>query len=139
MKLGNVEAVKLLLLNSVILEPDKLLVYSIGQNIVDYVWDDSPEQMPQQGSYDMYRYLISLKPIYYMRQQVQRHCSSNYWPYLERDTEEFSRVTLQQLCRTAIREQHRGTSLGDNLRSFHKNILALPLPNLLKDYLLFRS
>ncbi|KAK7574023.1 hypothetical protein V9T40_011214 [Parthenolecanium corni] len=54
-------------------------------------------------------------------------------------TEEFSSVTLQQLCRTAIREQLREPTLGDNLRNFGRKISELPLPNSLKDYLLFKK
>ncbi|KAK7574024.1 hypothetical protein V9T40_011215 [Parthenolecanium corni] len=54
-------------------------------------------------------------------------------------TEEFSSVTLQQLCRTAIRKQLREPTLGDNLRNFGRKILELPLPNSLKDYLLFKK
>jgi len=121
----DVEKVKLLLSNSVILEPDLLLVCIIS---------DTEEIYPKGPG--MYRYLISLKPTECIRMLMSLD-NEQYSSDLA--SEEFSRVTLQQLCRTAIRRPLRDPSLGDNLRNFRRKILELPLPDSFKDYLSFKN
>lgn len=118
-KKGKTNAVKLLISNSAILELDDLIVHFWFCLIfIDSIG----------FSESMYQYLISLKPLYYIPR-----CQ---WGSLN---EEFATASLQQLCRTAIRQQLRGPTLEDNLRHFRRRILELPLPSMLKDYLLFKN
>ncbi|KAK7574058.1 hypothetical protein V9T40_011249 [Parthenolecanium corni] len=124
---GKIDVVKLLISNSAILEPDDLNVHlwfcvALGGS---------------ESSDIMYQYLISLKPSYHQR--VYRP-PKNFQKYqFPTHSEEFSTATLQQLCRTAIRKQLREPTIEDNLRNFRRKILELPLPSVIKDYLLFKT
>ena len=83
----------------------------------------------------MYQYLTQLKPIRCICELMR----SNGQRLSDIGSEAFSKVTLQQLCRPVIRQQLREPSLGGNLRNFRRKISELPLPNLLKDFLLFKN
>jgi len=125
----NIEILKLLVSNSVILEPDKLLKlcnWLVNYKELECYWSD------------VHQYLMRLSPIDCIR--VIRSYPQVAWIHLSDIIDgEFSRTTLQQLCRTAIRQHLREPSLEGNLRNFRRKILELPLPNLLKDHLLFKN
>lgn len=122
----DIETVKMLISTSAILEPD-ILNKCFVTNLPDTL-DRASENF--QEIRRMHEYLINLKPVYY---EYDQHVD----PYFTA-TKRFSRATLQQLCRTAIRQQLREPTLQDNLLNFRRKISELPLPNLLKDYLLFK-
>ncbi|KAK7574226.1 hypothetical protein V9T40_011417 [Parthenolecanium corni] len=175
---SNLEVLKLMIPNSVILEPDILVKYLFKSFGMKIAYTLRGGRRPIRYSYDTYEeylYLISLKPFYFTQEWRP---SSNRTPLLPRDSplppnslhlfnpfedpgpfacdaweaimqdlqpsaftvsEEFSEVTLQQLCRTVIRQQLRGLTIEDNLRNFKQRIFELPLANILKDYLLFKN
>ncbi|KAK7574303.1 hypothetical protein V9T40_011494 [Parthenolecanium corni] len=126
---GKMEIVKLLVSDSVILEPDKLIcnVTSCKPRCMSLM-SRSPEKYRE-----MYRYLISLKPIYYMASRARAGILRFPSP-----GEEFSTSKLKQLCRSTIRDLLRDHTIEDNLSNFKKKIMELPLPPSLKDYLLFK-
>lgn len=126
---GQVEIVKLLVSDSVILEPDKLICsVTSSKSRFMILMSRSPEKYRE-----MYRYLISLKPIYYMESRARADLSIFSSP-----DEEFSTSKLKQLCRSTIRDLLRDYTIEDNLSNFKKKIMELPLPPSLKDYLLFK-
>lgn len=130
---SNTEIMKLLLSNSVIIEPDELLIRY-------FIVRPTSITMELQDTRNMYQYLTSLKPIYYSKKLVQQcklHIFRLYINYTP--NEEFTKATLQQLCRTVIRQQLRERTLEDNIRNFKSKISELPLPDSLKDYLLFKN
>jgi len=126
--LTDFEMFEQLIYNSVILEPDKLLAYIIRYD--RQVWFSMDH---------IYKYLTRLKPINCIWELIRSSDSEDNRYMRGMASKEFSRCTLQQLCRTAIRQQLREPSLGDNLRNFRGRIFELPLPNSMKDYLLFKS
>jgi len=126
---GNVEAVKLFMSNSAILEPDILLTIT-----------EIKER--RQVPYCVYEYLTLLKP----GSMFHEHIRLSYfdvlqvlevYPYFNAN-DRFSRCTLLQLCRTAVRRQLREPTLEDNLKNFQRKISELPIPVTLKEYLLFK-
>ncbi|KAK7574225.1 hypothetical protein V9T40_011416 [Parthenolecanium corni] len=152
---SNLEMLKLMISNSVILESDILLKYFFSRDGRMHITGatykiDIDDPKPIKGcdkTYEVYLYLISLKPLKYKKRPK---CYKNYerdlWSAMRHEQpsafklrEEFSNVTLKQLCRTFIRQHLRGPTLEDNLRNFKKNILELPLPKCLNDYLLFKN
>ncbi|KAK7573953.1 hypothetical protein V9T40_011144 [Parthenolecanium corni] len=149
---NNLQGLKLIMSNSAILEPDEVLVelnFS-EMNFVDS--SDSDESMNVLETIDtpdvnefrtrfhsINQYLISLKPIYHKQTELCERINGRSWYPYSTVGEEFSQSTLQQLCRTTIRQSLREHTLGDNLRNFRRNILELPLPTKLKDYLLFEG
>ncbi|KAK7573951.1 hypothetical protein V9T40_011142 [Parthenolecanium corni] len=128
---------KLILPNSVILEPDNLiLLYHKFVNY--YVSSDDAEELYAKRKYrKMHAYLTSLKPVYYKQPRKYHRYSFLSYPY-NTIGEEFSKSTLKQLCRTVIRQHLREPTLEGNLRNFQRKILQLPLSTFLKDYLLFK-
>lgn len=129
---GDMAFIKLMISDSAILEPDQLF----AQLIKPLCNAHANLPMLRLVLPDLYSYLISLKPIYYLK----RKRSPNLRLYLPfSPQEEFSKSTLKQLCRTCIRHQLRDYTLDDNLRNFKRKIMELPLPSLLKNYLLFKN
>ncbi|KAK7573954.1 hypothetical protein V9T40_011145 [Parthenolecanium corni] len=131
------EILKLILPNSVILEPDKLII--LYHKFVNYdVYSDDAEELHAKESYPyIHAYLTSLKPVYYKQPKKYQRYSFLSYPY-NTIGEEFSNSTLKQLCRTVIRQHLREPTLEGNLRNFQRKILQLPLSTFLKDYLLFK-
>ncbi|KAK7573948.1 hypothetical protein V9T40_011139 [Parthenolecanium corni] len=101
---------KLILPNSVILEPDNLiLLYHKFVNY--YVSSDDAEELHAKRKYrNMHAYLTSLKPVYYKQPRKYDRYSFLSYPY-NTIGEEFSNSTLKQLCRTVIRQHLREPTL----------------------------
>lgn len=81
---------------------------------------------------------LQIDPIYPSFSSPGRYNCDRPFPYVTA-AEEFCNVKLIQLCRTTIRQQLREPTLEGNLLNFRKKIFKLPLPNKLKDYLLFKE
>ncbi|KAK7573946.1 hypothetical protein V9T40_011137 [Parthenolecanium corni] len=134
------EILKLILPNSAILEPDELIPFY--HKIVNRMaFDDGEagdfEFEVKEKYHRICEYLTSLKPIYYKQPKEYDRNSFLLYPF-NTIGEEFSKSTLQQLCRTVIRQHLREPTLEGNLRNFQRKILQLPLPTFLKDYLFFK-
>lgn len=125
---GDIETVHLCLMNSSILEPDKFCAYLLLQK---------SRFIKIQRPRAMFDFLITLKPIHTTDENITSKLNSNMITKFCYKTY-FARSTLQQICRTKIREQVRGETLEDNLKNFKRRIEELPLPVSLKNYLLFK-
>ncbi|KAK7573947.1 hypothetical protein V9T40_011138 [Parthenolecanium corni] len=144
---NNLQGLKLIMSNSAILEPDEVLVelHSVDSSGLDESMSvletiNTPAVNEFRTSFhSINQYLISLKPIYHKQTELCERINGRSWYPYSTVGEEFSQSTLQQLCRTTIRQSLREHTLGDNLRNFRRNILELPLPTKLKDYLLFEG
>lgn len=135
-----VEILKLLISTSVILEPNIVSVqFNPIPNIFTYSRCMMFEKLEEYR--EIFQYLISLKPVYFTQFQLRGRDDQTDLPRYPYSTiqEEFSKSTLQQLCRTVIRQHLREYTLEDNLRNFKRKIMELPLPTSLKDYLLFKE
>ncbi|KAK7573941.1 hypothetical protein V9T40_011132 [Parthenolecanium corni] len=135
---------KLIVPNSAILEPDEMILQYHKLFDVRYdkygviISNENAELLQFKEKYCIiYEYLMSLKPTYYKQPETYDRLRLLLYPY-NTIGEEFSKSTLKQLCRTVIRQHLRESTLEGNLRHFHRKILELPLPTLLKDYLLFK-
>lgn len=145
---NHAEALKLIMSSSAILEPDELIIQfnkkSDEPNFINHcVITNKLLRDPKLGDVrkNIYKYLISLKPIYYKIAQMCNKTSQSglsWYPYATAG-EEFSNSTLQQLCRTTIRHHTREYTVEGNLRNFRKNISELPLPPKMTRFLLFES
>lgn len=133
---ARVDIVDLFLSHSCIIEPDRLCHYLIANKIQSSEFGKKLDGENLEKIRSMYYHLVELKPSLYNSNRYGD--AARFFEYFSKN-EEFNRCNLQQLCRNVIRQQLRGDTLLDNLRNFHSNILALPLPTYLKDYLLFRN
>ncbi|KAK7573942.1 hypothetical protein V9T40_011133 [Parthenolecanium corni] len=144
---SNIEILKLIMSNSAILEPDELIVQfnkftesdeplSMIEYFEIFGLDDTEIQKKYRS---VNQYLISLKPIYYNYNKLCHRINNSSWYPYPTISEEFTHLTLKKICRTAIRKSLREPTLDGNLRNFRRNILELPLPTRLKDYLLFEN
>ncbi|KAK7573943.1 hypothetical protein V9T40_011134 [Parthenolecanium corni] len=140
---NNIEVLNLIVPNSAILEPDVMILQY--HKLVDVLWnrngvvinEDAGFLQFKEKYHSLFEYLMSLKPTYYKQPETYDRLRLLLYPY-NTIGEEFSKSTLKQLCRTVIRQHLRESTLEGNLRHFHRKILELPLPTLLKDYLLFK-
>lgn len=129
---GDIETVHIFLINSSILEPDKLCAYlMLKKSCVGEF------RMNGEKTRAMFNFLITMNPIYTIHRNIKFKKNLHFITKFGCNRY-FARSTLQQICRTKIREQIRGETLEDNLKNFKKRIEELPLPLSLKNYLLFK-
>ncbi|KAK7573949.1 hypothetical protein V9T40_011140 [Parthenolecanium corni] len=138
---NDIEVLNLIMPNSAILEPD-VMILQYHKSVYYFLYSQNGVFMSEDTGFlqkcrSLFEYLVSLKPTYYRQLESYDQLRHQLYPS-NTICEEFSKSTLQQLCRTVIRQHLREPTLEGNLRHFHRKILELPLPPLLKDYLLFK-